>query len=297
MPTLQFSCPYTSRVGHCPGANGWTYHHILPVRYYWCAAYIMVKLIRLRNSPQDADLRGEFGIKKKSDFLTHLEDDIPEKTLRKNLVRLHNTPNAVAIQNLNQALSADLSQPDNICAAVDPLTGPKFGGFSGMNGSSHRCDDPGSLIEKTKPASFDQDRWDQIQMVGSILNQCIKKIAHQPNGPFDCVISDKQLVCLIASLSSLADNNPANAHPFFASDWKIKDAAGWCFLAGVPPGHQMVREGLCGNVFYLDANGGGGANQLPANPAQGVPLPPCVARTQDDPQKVQWVRIVPAQGG
>ena len=63
---LQFEVQGQGSTGNVPQSDGWTYHHILPVRYYWVTAVILAKVIRFMKCTEDqSSLREEFGIKAK----------------------------------------------------------------------------------------------------------------------------------------------------------------------------------------------------------------------------------------
>ncbi|MCP5195926.1 MAG: hypothetical protein H6974_03905 [Gammaproteobacteria bacterium] len=204
MPNLQFQCTYKSREGHAPNVNGWTYHHILPVRYYWSAAFILVKLLRLNQcrTAANPDLKIEFGDKNALDFLND-ELDISNKDIKSICMSLHQNPNMGAEQQFNLALSGDLSSNEVIATAVAPLTGPRYGGFAGMKGSDQRSDDPGSRVEKKKPYSFNQNQWTHLQEVGKALERCMSKIATTSNGPYLCRVTASDARALLHHLRSL----------------------------------------------------------------------------------------------
>lgn len=248
MAQLTFQIPYTSREGHCPDVGGWTYHHILPVRYYWCAAFIMLKLIRLQYCQgQGIDkiktFTQEFG-KEASGF----DGDIATKSdIIASIMSLHHAGG----NNVRPGLAADQSNPENMAAIARECTGPRYGGFAGMNGSSQRTDDPGSRIEKKRPLSFPEEKWALVQEVGNILTRCVANITTGENGPYACTVNEKNATGLLHCLRTLRTEWPGICL-FNCTDWKTTAGKnGWRYLTNPGVANTTPRQGQCGNIFSL----------------------------------------------
>ena len=301
MPSLSFSCPYTSREGHCPKVNGWSFHHILPVRYYWTAAFILVKLIRLLQCRQKgasggADLKAEFGTK---DALALFADFDPKRSdLAATCLSLHNNPAACMAKPRLEADSPneDLSDPANIASIVFELTGPRYGGFTGPAGSEQRVDDPGSGPEPKKPAGFTQAQWDLLEEVSEVLERCMSKLASNVNGPYQCTLSADDAKILLHSLRTLKNDYGTAVYDFKSTDWKISRVADWYYLdesmaqdANNLP--HITRQGQCGKIFYLgdDSLGGQTMSQSDFTHLTTQKGPPAmVTRSTTDRSKLQF---------
>jgi len=300
VPEISFNCPYTTREGHCPPSQGWTYHHVLPVRYYWSAAFILVKLLRLeqiRNSGQDsANLTAEFGNKNALDMLADFSPEI--RVLRAACLSLHHSPgNNLAVARLSTArLVGDWWTDERIAETVAELTGPQYGGFAGMS-PLQRTDDPGSKVEKKKPLSFPQPQWDSLQALAAVMHNCVAKIASQVNGPYKCTITPKNAEKLLSHITELKDTY-LHVAPFNATDWKMNTSTQWCFInlpSGAVDPQNLERNGtVCGQVFKLGDDALGVTTQSPdANTPLTKPAGTqvtTVARSTDR-AKLQFVRV------
>lgn len=302
MPTLKFKVPYASREGHCPNCDGWSFHHVLPVRYFWSAAYILVKLLRLqecRNSGKkgDADLKAEFGTPDALDFFG--EFDAKRADILAACLSLHRNPgNNNAKVKLAAIPGPDLSSVDVIRDIVGELTGPKYGGFAGM-APDQRLDDPSSALEKKKPSGLNPVQWEQLMDLAIALQRCIPKIAGETNGPFDCQVSGESAVELLHCLRILRDRFSHSVYDFRVTDWSLilrGKSVEWNFLgeaevpvAGDP--HQIGREGVCGKVFRLDDETFGFAIKKGHLGSAGNQSK-IVARSTADRTKVQFVKRV-----
>lgn len=295
MPTvLQFDCTYTSREGHCPKVDGWTYHHILPVRYYWSAAFILVKLLRLKQcatQQSGGDLKAEFGTKNALDFFAEDFDILP-KDVKEICMSLHQTPNGGARQQFMESLTADLSKNESIAAAVGPLTGPRYGGFAGMKGSDQRTDDPGSAPEKQKPYGFSVEQWTFLTEVRNALERCLGGIAGKVNGPYKCSLTVTDANSLLHHLRCLKDLSLAQPYPFTPTDWDIKvqgNSVAWYYVEDPPVG--SVRLGNCARIFSLNSNGLGGSVLRPSEFPHVSASTNIVAKSVLDSQMLQWIRL------
>ena len=301
-PAISFNYTYKGRVGHAPGGDGWTYHHILPVRYYWSAAFILVKLYRLKEyigKPPSKDikdrLKAEFGIE---DVSAYLGDDFDLSGLKNSeivryCVSLHQHP-----QNGRQPFEVALKKwlasqsAADIVAAVDPLTGPRYGGFAGMSGSEQRTDDPKSGVELRKPISFDQEKWNRLKLIGDTLDRCVENKAPATSDVYNCRVTASDARLLTSSLRELSEDiDDQRVHPFAAADWAIGDGKKpWHYAKAIPANAGRLAD--CSHIFHVrQANELGGTNW-----SVGMPLPApnstVVTQSQGNPQKLQFVNLV-----
>lgn len=295
MPDLVFDCPYTSRDGHCPDCDGWTFHHILPVRYFWTAAFILAKLIRLQQCQADksADLKAEFGSANATDFFADFT--MEKKDVRQICLSLHRTPeNNGAIAKLSTNLpQEDLSNPDNIAGIVAELTGPKYGGFAGMS-PNQRTDDPKSNIEPKRPASFNATQWVHLQDLAKLLQRCMDKIASETNGPYKCTVSTKSATELLHHLRILKNDYGHAVTQFSASDWRMSTGKDWYYLKlpnGAPDPQQIKRWGTCTELFKLGDDALGGMAMKTSDLIHATKQTVIVARSTSARNQLQFVGL------
>jgi hypothetical protein len=322
MPDLQFSVPFKSREGHCPDCDGWSFHHVLPVRYFWSTAFILVKLIRLQQckdtgggsqtasssktarsprrggssksggSSEEAgpNLNKEFGTNDALGFCQELT--LKRQELIALCESLHRTPdNNTARQSLESA-DLDLSNSETIAAIAHDLTGPKYGGFAGMK-PDQRTDDPGSHVEPQRPLSFNQDQWTELQNLAQVLEESLgKRFKKESNGPFPCTLDHDKVSRLLHCLRILRNRFGRGVHPFKPSDWQMKDRPSWYYISGIPKKDLQAfgRAAICGDVFNLDDDGTRGGIQKTTDTlgdvGRGAAI---VTRNEDAKDQMQFV--------
>jgi hypothetical protein len=161
--------------------DGWTYHHILPWRYYFLMGAMLVHMFRAMLASRPAyhttlapgsalavavanEMAGDLGRgvtavygRDAADF----DDDAARRPidLWKTIRRL-DRQGGVLIDEVVRA-TRRLS-PEAI--ALETLA-PAFGGFAGMDGSRFRADDPGENYEQQKPHSLAEPRWYRISQI------------------------------------------------------------------------------------------------------------------------------------
>jgi len=277
LPELKFQVPYESREGHCPDCDDWTFHHVLPVRYFWCTAFIVVKLIRLLKckdqgvkNVDEKMLEAEFGTEEAINFCQQLNAE--RKELVNSCKHLHRTPanNKVGTQ-LGKDSQLDLSNPNDIAAIAHDLTGPKYGGFAGMK-PDQRSDDPGSRVERTKPASFPEQQWNLLQELAAVLEQSLQGLKDKSNGPFQCSLNHDRANVILHCLRTLTAEHGRGVPPFNPSDWRIQRYQSWHYMSGIPKAgtDALSRGQTCGKVFYL-GDGTQGGVETPANNLGTIP--------------------------
>lgn len=234
-------------------------------------------------------MKAEFGIADESAKFGSTEVDFEVKAIKKLLISLHPTPKLGA-DALDRALAANLSRDENLAAVANPLTGPIYGGFAGMNGSVHRKDDPGSGVEKKRPFSFNAVRWDAFQELGNTLQVCMKKIKDNPNGPDSCEITDIQIRNMIHNITNLSHHAGSEVAPFEPSDWSMERVKTWYFTRKTGALAGLTREGECGKTFFLNDDGlGGEPFRVPDDVAFATLTTCIVARTTADLTKLPFV--------
>jgi hypothetical protein len=307
---LNYQCPYKSREGHGPSGQTtdfWVYHHILPVRYYWCTAFIVVKLIRLLDCDQQGknfkgDIVKEFGIKN----INKGEQNIGEaqafcKSIgppkKQDLIQMCKSLHRSGGQNVETGLEQDLSNSQNIVSIVNECTGPKYGGFAGMKGSEQRSDDPEWRIEPNKPVSFTERKWDCLVAIGNALKNSIPEIVDNVNGPYQCNLKVEDALGLIHNLRILKHDYNQVVNQFQASDWVMNGAkAGWYYFSN--PALNQKRAAFCGKIFRLAADGEQGGVLINRDNLATVPRNASLVSRgrsndpngdQDDNQRLQFI--------
>jgi len=298
MTQLAFQCTYTSREGHCPDCDSWTFHHVLPVRYYWTAAFILVKLLRLQQcrgqgASGGADLKAEFGTASALDFFG--EFDMEKKDVREICLSLHKTPaHNKTVAALGQDFSKqDLSKDETIAGIVGELTGPKYGGFAGMK-PDQRTDDPKSKIEPKRPPSFNTVHWTHLQDLGKELERCMEKLATEVNGPYACKLTPERAQSLLHHLRVLKNDYGGGVPRFNPSDWRMTPERDWYYLAQRPnasDAKQLALQGICGSIFKLGDDNLGGMILKKTELAHAGPLTTIVVRNADDQSKLQFTSV------
>jgi hypothetical protein len=169
-----------ARSGGTPDCDKWTFHHILPWKYFYCLAGILGYYYSgalnsfVRGSPQlntpeaIADLPDTTGalgtiVTCNKDIAHSAGISIMSFVEMKNVIdKLARTSGSVT-ERITGATSKD-----KLHAALVECTSPKFGGFPGMDGKQ-RSDDPGSTMEKTKPRNGDTAWWNAVTQIGETM--------------------------------------------------------------------------------------------------------------------------------
>ena len=125
-----------------PAVQNWTYHHVLPVRYYYLAASVLLRVAALA------------------------EDDAARSVQQTTLAGMAKTTAQQAeigdlmgrVRNGETFTDAEFQAAARHCGA------PAFGGFPGPDGST-RPFDPGSTVEPVRPRSARTDWWDALRSI------------------------------------------------------------------------------------------------------------------------------------
>lgn len=190
MARLVFRINFASRSAKSPTDDGYTYHHILPWRYYYAAGVILAQVARrmivglsfnetsgrprfnakaLQAATQELDsapkLVAAYGTGHE-DFRNELVASTIKAFDLLNLCRsMHRTGATVNVidASLKAAGGFHFGAIGNLCGA------PLFGGFLGML-REHRRDDPGDAPEQHRAYSVDQTQWAALQLLATHLH-------------------------------------------------------------------------------------------------------------------------------
>jgi hypothetical protein len=168
------------RTGSTPDCDKWTFHHILPWKYFYCLAAILgyyyagslnsfVRSSPVYNSPEAIadlpDTRAALG------SIVTCDDDIVHSAGRSmmSFADMKNVIDKLARSggSVTERIIGATSK-DTLHAALVDCTSPIFGGFPGMDGDQ-RSDDPKSTMEKTRPFNGDQAWWTAVTSIGNAL--------------------------------------------------------------------------------------------------------------------------------
>lgn len=284
MATLTYTVSLGDRPGGSPDCDGWTYHHVLPWRYYYLAGHTLATLAKYLIATQPAllptyvksklygalsaataeaadgkgkkgsGLAGRYG-PSHADFAAGV--DYKPMDLLKLANRLH--PSEGILAQIERA------------GAIDPYAvaalsaNPKFGGFAGMN-PSHRRDDPKESFERLRPYSAAATWWGLLAQLRVALESFVPTLGSVPD--------DRKLVVtltadvwsvFVPTLEKLTKSH--NRVPAFAPpDWDycpmVLGRRPWNYLTAVPTDKRLgTRASKC---FRLNADGGG------ASPVAGI---------------------------
>ncbi|WP_271407778.1 hypothetical protein [Pseudomonas sp. Q1-7] len=168
------------RSGGTPDCNKWTFHHILPWKYFYCLSAVLGyyyhgtlnSFVRGHATLNTAENRAELldtatafaPIVVCSTGITHSGG-----VSMLSLVEMARLINGLA--RTGGSVVDKISQ--NAARLHDHLvecTSPVFGGFPGMDGNQ-RSDDPKSSMEQTRPANGDTAWWTAVTDIGKLLER------------------------------------------------------------------------------------------------------------------------------
>ncbi|WP_108260372.1 hypothetical protein [Mangrovicoccus ximenensis] len=268
MPKLKFKIAFAARSDNTPSEGGWTYHHVLPWRYYYLMGYVIANVARLRYLTTDYTIKDdalaaaikaekaasgsktkdEFG-DEAADFLREIRESGP--ALLRLLQPLHGSaagrePNSIQ-QSIISAGKFDLGAIGNLCGA------PRFGGFLGM-APEHRAADPGDLPERLKPLSADEGWWGLLAVLSETVSGICPAIAGTKAGETkDAALDVKQFRLLLETVRKLTDSHNSKPKKMDAADWYIDNTGhgsrhDWAYLSGI---RDAPGAGTCGKIFAI----------------------------------------------
>ena len=186
MSKLAFNILFDGRGGNSPVGEGYTYHHILPWRYYYAAGVILAQVARMMCAGMSFNAKPEKARYDPAGMqaeLKKVDSDAKLKALYgaghinfRNDLRAANI-SAYELLDICRAMhGAGSNKVNEISASIgknvgfnfevigDICNSPKFGGFWGV-APEHRRDDPESGPEMNRPFSVDEARWGALQLL------------------------------------------------------------------------------------------------------------------------------------
>ncbi|WP_207005380.1 hypothetical protein [Trinickia mobilis] len=171
------------RTGNTPDCDKWTFHHILPWKYYYCLAALLgyyyagslnsfVRSSPLYNTPEGIadlpDTKAALGdiVSCDKDIVHSMGRSMMSFAEMKNVIDKLARSGGSVTERITRATSKDA-----LHAALVDCTSPVFGGFPGMSGDQ-RSDDPkdaADKMEQTKPFNGDPTWWTAVKSIGDAL--------------------------------------------------------------------------------------------------------------------------------
>ncbi len=308
MAVLEYNLTLPGRVGNAPECDHWTYHHILPWRYYYLAGHALATVAKytLLTNPRFLD-----GLARQGEgLIAALNGAVREgqgadgrssgSALRRlfgpghegfGAGRNESSPRAeftpLALIRLltglhsgvpNRIIRDRTLDPDSIaelCAA------PPFGGFAGMT-PDDRLDDPEGNPEPVRPRSFDPDHWGLLAKLRKLLEKYAGGIEAVPDGSdgrtLRVVLTEDVWTLLIPYLRDLTGSHN-RVHPFTPADWDFRHdgvrKTPWVYLAEARREDdrdpvRRVRGSPVGQRFALNADGRGDVSDTAGQEAVGM---------------------------
>lgn len=182
-----------------PRPGTWTYHHVLPVRYYFTIAYVCAYAALHLNAASRAARLARECLRAMSNLSQH-----------KSQAERLNGAGLTAETRLAQAAAMA-----KLCAS------PLFGGFAGMN-PEQRDDDPKEGPELNKPLSADDGWWGALQLLKIHVEAVFPTIGSSGQQNMDILLAEDTLESFIQSMHAyLRVLSGYETCPFDPGDWKI----------------------------------------------------------------------------
>lgn len=192
-----------------PRQGNWTYHHIQPVRIYYLAASMMLRVITDPNAIP---------------FTRTLVRDALERMCNNDNNR--NTLGLFIDNHIGQVVSTALRQPvARLCAS------PPFGGFAGLN-PTQRSDDPHDQAEFIKPVSAIPQWWASLIRLGDIVLAAFGLHAIPLGVP--ALVSIKTMgqwnEIVIDMYGEIMSADLSGSHGFSPADWRNTAGGNWAIV-------------------------------------------------------------------
>lgn len=234
-----------SRTGKTPDCGGWTFHHVLPWKYFYCLSAIL----SFYYYSAAKSYRGDGELDAKLAFFNGIVSCDKDIAHGANCTIFKFREIAHLIDSLKRTNNSIVGRIDDWVNSADRMrqllvecTSPNFGGFPGMDGKQ-RSDDPESNMEKTRPYNGPIEWWAALMAIGNTLEHIssfppaklgnCKQLKHSAYG--DSVkfkLSDNHIENLLAQvrvLSSPAFNN--SVLPFDEKSWQLNYQGNmWSFV-------------------------------------------------------------------
>lgn len=266
-----------SRPGGTTPEGDWTYHHVLPWRYYYLCAYVLCMVYRFMLIQDNAASRGKANqvntgpamAALATSFWDSSKKEVNAKSLKKEFgdnclafkfgaeldaPQLWKRIKAIATSAPNQldtdVRNSGVFDPDTVARAC---LGPAFGGFWGINGGQ-RTDDPEELRENVRPRSGDLNWWTNLSAIGTALESMSPKIKENlpSSRQLEVTMKEDAWIVLNSAIAWLVQNN-SRAPAFATADWGFH-----CNSALVPlrlnenyNGAARGKMGKGGKIFRL----------------------------------------------
>lgn len=290
MAEMSFKVKFPDRrPGGTTPDGDWTYHHVLPWRYYYLCGYVLCMAYQYMVIMDNAASRSKSGQRNTGEAIAGLAsaywDNSKKEIDRKGVLAKFGKNSwdfnfgaeldAAGLWKLTKGIvTADANFLDTAVrnsGVFDPdvvaraCLGPPFGGFWGINGGQ-RTDDPEELRERVRPRSSDLNWWTNLNAIGTALESFAAAIQENLPSSRELNITIKEDAWRIfhSAVAWLVQNN-AQAPVFAVGDW------GYKWNSTVVPvglnedytGNSRGKMGKAAKVFHLLA---GNANLAGASP-------------------------------
>lgn len=259
--SLNFSLTLPSGSSATPKCDRWTFHHVLPRRYFYFCSYTLVMAARyqcrelnqlegLARHAAFAAIRRSCEIDAKSPVYGDRSAEFGRLSLSAG--RLIKLIKSMASSEFNRVLSTRGLDGDAIASTC---RAPRFGGFAGMNGAQ-RADDPQDRPERIPPYSAcgRKDWWGALSLLKQRLNACCQELPDATGGKEVEASAKRDDVEGIINQLNILTQNHNDVHPFAAGDWDYKVMGSkrpWELINEVGTGQEA------GPYFELNNNGQG----------------------------------------
>ena len=199
-----------------PRIGPWTYHHVLPVRLYFMAAWTMLRVAKHRDCWSSTHLACRDALKSMCQYQKNAQD------ISIYLDKKRDNPS-----------DDELTQYAKLCAS------PPAGGFGGPN-PGQRLNDPLDQPEGLKPVSVSSNWYHAIAQAGYALRDGYGLHALPPPNTHASATRQISEWCLMAegiagSFKAISDIGTQRFDP---TDWVMADGRPWTMLRGQTVGTQ-----------------------------------------------------------
>lgn len=183
-----------------PRLDNWTYHHVLPVRYYFTLASICGHVVG--TAPSDDAVKKARGV---LEAMVNNGSNLDKVRLFCDAGKIDD-PGARAVAVLAHA---------KLCAS------PRWGGFAGMQ-PTQRCDDPGSNPELVKPMSGAAGWWGPIQVLQTQLDALVPTLpSTSDDKDMTLTVDEVRATAIVKDFAAEVERVAAmGILPFAPGDWK-----------------------------------------------------------------------------
>jgi hypothetical protein len=186
--------------------DGWTYHHVLPVRLYFMAAWMILHVCKNRHSWHSTRIVGRNALL--------------------SLCQIQNNHSSI-LEFLRNPIDADPT-PAAIAEIAKLCASPRAGGFYGPNGGQ-RDDDPHDGVEPFAPVSAPTVWFASLAKVALELKDAFGLLAMPTvNTPYAAQHSIAQWCAHVESISKMITvADTSGTVPFDRTDWRVVGEDSW----------------------------------------------------------------------